>query len=314
MRTAIHHILLMKNRSLFTYILSLLALIGLVSCQDVIDVETEDVEPILVVDAWLTNQSTEQSIYLSRSQPYFDNSVPPYVEDAQVVVENLTQNQTYTFELAENGRYSWTPETGESVGQVEDQFRLTITVNNQEYLSFSTMGRVAQVDSIPHEFRDDEPIGPDGIYAQVFARDIPGRGDAYWIKTFKNGSFLNKPQEMNISYDGGIDDNTQLDGLTFIAPIRELVNRVPDEDNPDDDIMIPPYKEGDSIRVEIHSITDEAFLFLETARDQMTNGDNTIFTIPIANSPGNIDRSGGGTAPLGIFCVSAVSSLGKVID
>ena len=268
------------------YIFNFLALglLLLYSCQDVIDVQTADAPAELVVDAWLTNQSQEQRIILNLSQPYFDNSPAPTVNDAVVLVENTSQGSTFSFMSQGNGAYTWAPVSGETIGQPGDEFQLSIVVGDERYSAVSQMNPVPEIDSVTHEFRTDEIIGPDGIYAQFFARDLPGLGDTYWIKTFKNGQFLNKPQELNIAYDAGFDAGARLDQLIFIPPIRELVNRVPDEDNPDDDIMIPPYKEGDSVRVEIHSITHEAFFFMERARDQMINGDNTIFTIPIAET------------------------------
>ena len=48
-----------------------------------------------------------------------------------------------------------------------------------------------------------------------FARDPFGAGDTYWIKTYKNGSFLNKPQELNIAYDAAFDGGSASDGIVF---------------------------------------------------------------------------------------------------
>ncbi len=171
-----------------------------------------------------------------------------------------------------------------------------------------------EIDSIVQESRTDELIGPDGIYAELFARDLPGLGNSYWIKTFKNGEFLNKPQELNIAFDGAFDPGAQLDGAIFIGPIREAVNRIPDEDNEADDIQVAPWNNGDSILVEIHSISNEAFFFLDVARDQMTNGDNTIFALPLANAQGNVFNVSGEEHPLGVFNVAAVSSKGAIIN
>ena len=58
----------------------------------------------------------------------------------------------------------------------------------------------------------------------------------------------------------------------------------------------------------------QAFDFLDIARDQMTNGANTIFTIPIANTRTNIIALDGEEEPLGFFCVSAISSLTRIIE
>ena len=297
----------MKTLTKYILVLSFGALF-LQSCEDVIDVDLEQVEDVLVVDAWLNNQSITQEIKLTESQPYFNSNLAPGVDDANVVLRSST-GDSWEFAHQAGGTYSWVPDAGEVLGAVGDSFFLEINWQGTTYSSTSVLNRVPVIDSIVTEFREDEFIGPDGIYAQFFARDPIGVGDTYWIKTFKNGEFLNKPSEMNIAYDAGFDPGSRIDGLIFIPPIREFINRVPDEDNTDDDIMIPPYDVGDLLRVEIHSMNLDVFRFMETARDQMNNGENTIFAIPLSNTRGNVRNESTGELVLGIFCVSAVSSL-----
>ncbi len=298
----------------FKYSIAIIGyLVLLTGCEDVIDVELQEAPAQLVVDAWLNNKPEEQVIKLSLSQPYFDSQLAAGVEDANIAVEN-NNGKIMVFNHQGEGRYTWTPAPGETIGAVGDTFNLGIELDGAIYLAASTMKRVPPIDSITYEFRTDELIGPDGIYAAFFARDFPGRGDTYWIKAFKNGVFLNKPAEINIAFDAGFDAGADSDGLVFLTPIREAINRIPDEDNPEDDIEVPPYAEGDSVYVEIHSITTEAFTFMEIARDQMTNGDNGIFSIPIANTRGNIVNLETGEFVLGMFCVSAVEGLGTRIE
>ena len=221
---------------------------------------------------------------------------------------------TVKFTEQEQGIFTWQPEPGKNIGEINTDFTLLIEWDGNSYSAITSLNPVPTVDSISQEFRTDEIGGPDGIYTQFFARDLPGLGDTYWIKTFKNGEFLNKPQELNIAFDGAFDAGAQLDSTIFITPIREASNRVPDEDNEADNSDVAPWAPGDEIMVEIHSISNEAFFFLETARDQMTNGDNTIFALPLANARGNVLNMNGGDNPLGIFNVAAVSSLSRVIE
>ena len=77
---------------------------------------------------------------------------------------------------------------------------------------------------------------------------------------------------------------------------------------------MPPWQPGDLIRVEIHSISLEAFTFLDIARDQMVNGDNTIFAIPLANTRGNVVNQMTGERALGIFNVANVSAQEREIE
>jgi hypothetical protein len=175
------------------------------------------------------------------------------------------------------------------------------------------MNDVPPIDSITQEFREDEFGSPDGIYAQFFARDLIGEGNTYWIKTYKNGVFLNKPLEINLAYDAGFSAGSAVDGLIFIPPIREAINRVPDEDT-DDNSDVAPWAVDDEIKVEIHSISLEAFNFMGTAQRQMINGLNGIFSEPVINTPGNIINTTGSEKILGVFNVAAVSEMTRVIQ
>ena len=53
---------------------------------------------------------------------------------------------------------------------------------------------------------------------------------------------------------------------------------------------------------------------MEIARDQMRNGENTIFAIPIANTRGNVVNTATGEIAIGMFCVSAVEGLGTRVE
>lgn len=302
----------MKRITYHSSLLITILALGLFSCEDVIEVDIDEAPALLVVDAWLDNKPGKaQTIRLTTAQPYFDAEFAPGVSGATVtVVKN--EKEVYTFDEQESGNYVWMPSSNDSLGEPGDVFALLVEWNQENYGATTFLGPVPAIDSIGQEFRTDELGGPDGIYATLFARDLPGLGNAYWIKTFKNGQFLNKPQELNISFDAGFDQGAQLDGVNFIVPIREAVNRIPDSEG-DDNSDVAPWAPGDSIRVEIHSISPEAFSFLGIARDQMTNGDNTIFAFPLANAKGNVINLSGGNEAAGVFNVAAISSLQRAI-
>ncbi|MBX2872712.1 MAG: DUF4249 domain-containing protein [Saprospiraceae bacterium] len=306
------NISILYKRRLFQVLALLGISIGLWNCQDTIDVALDDAPQLLVVDAWLNNLPETQTIRLSLTQPYFDNQLSNGVNDATVTMVDDQGNMT-SFQGKGDGNYTWTPTGEESLGEVGRTYTLNIDWNGKTYTGSTPMAAVPPIDSITQEFRVDDIRGPDGIYCQFFARDLAGLGNAYWIKTYKNEQFLNKPQEINIAFDAAFSPGAEADGLIFITPIREAVNRFPDPDTDDND-EVAPWNPGDSIHVEIHSMTLTAFRFLTIARDQMTNGDNTIFAIPLANTTGNMKSSQADEDVLGIFNMAAVSSLGDLIE
>lgn len=295
----------MTNMEIKYFLGILLVAILISACEDVVDVQTADAPKQIVVDAWLNDQPVAQQIKITFSQPYFEADFAEPLTGAIVEVIS-SQGETYTFPETAPGIYTWEGIDGKTIGQTGDQLELTVTLDDQILSANSLINPVPSIDSIGQEYRENDLSGPDGIYAQFYARDIRGLGNTYWIKTFKNDQYLNKPEEINLAFDAGFDGGSQLDGLIFIPPIRELINPDLEDD--------APYQPGDKIKVEIHSITLEAFEFMSMVRDQILNGSNTIFASPIANSPGNIKSNLQSSEVLGVFCVSSVSSAEKVIE
>ncbi len=280
------------------YFLFIVSFFIISSCEDVIDVELPIAEDVYVVDAWLTNRNESQEIILSQSQAYFDNGIPRPVSNAKV---QLIRSNGDVIEFVHDGEgvYRWNQLLNDSLGTMNDRYTLQIDFGDQQLSASTTIHRVPKIDSLIVEFRDDEVFLDVGLYAQFYARDFIGQGDTYWIKTYRNDQFLNKAAEINLAYDAGFDSGTAIDGITFITPIRELINPV------DEDGVSQPYAAGDVIRVEIHSLALDAFNFMSIVRDQITNGSNGIFSLPLANARTNIRSSNGGQV-LGFFNVAAV--------
>jgi len=293
----------------YLYIVLIIGAISLHSCEDPIDVALEDADALITVDAWINGNAEDQTIKLTNSQPYFDNSFTKGISGASVIVRR-DDGQEFIFEEATDGNYIWSS-GGNTLGEVGNDFQLEINVNGETLTAQTTLNRVPIVDSIHQEFVTDFGF-VDGIMIEILTRDLPGVGDTYWIKTFKNGVFLNRADEINIAFDAGFDSGAETDGFVFIPPIRFLLNPIED-DNPADSIDIPSYIPGDHVRVEIHSISNDAFTFLETMRDQLLNSNNGIFAEPLANTRGNVTSSSGQTV-LGVFNVAAISSEERFID
>ncbi len=300
--------MLYLNKNIFRPViyLTFLGLALFTSCEDPIDVPSDFEASQLVVDAWLNNVPQTQTIRLSQSVDYFRGGEPPVVSGASVQVCNNRLNDCYTFDEAANGEYIWNPGGTQTLGQVGDDFTLTIEIGELTYTSTTNLSRTARIDSIGLEFEEESIFQDEGIYAELFAFDLAGKGDRYWIRAFKNDTLLNRPTENAIAYDAAFDSGTDLDGTYFIAPIRSSINAL------NDDEELVPYVSGDEIYVEVHSISEVAFQFLLIALEQITN--EGLFASPLANSIGNVTEVSTGERVLGIFNVAEVSSARRVVD
>lgn len=352
-------------KSIYLYITILT--VGLISCETIVDVKVNETEPYLVVDAWLTHTADVQTIRLTTTQPYYDNSFAAGIEGAEVVVTDESGTE-YLFESDEEGNYIFTPT--DTFGIVDMTYHLKVTYDGHEYTSSTIIPRGTGIDSINFTY-ENNGIEPEYFYSQFFGRDPEGEGDAYWLKAWKNGQYLNKPSELYYFYDASFSEGNG-DGIPFIFPLRTLANPfeqdmngnffpyfwpadtfpiksnnkvklfdsegtvvdgkieftldenrkdpvsggltyIPLDGNPysqQDDVII---KKADSIFLELHAISTDAWFFLyrlqqETDRPE---GFGALFATPPSNLPTNIVCDDPEIPVVGFFNISNVSTLGQ---
>src|SRR5690554_359577 len=280
-----------KSSILFLFIVVLL-----VACEDEIDVTLDEGESQLVVDGFISNDSSLQTIRLSMSADYFLNAPTPTIENAIVKVHG-PNNTVYNFTHSDNGNFNYDPQTLGAMDSISFPYKLEIEYNANTYTSISTLQAVPKIDSMTHTFEKASIFNKEGYYAQFYARDFAGREDWYWIKAYKNGTSIQRnPTDFTFSKDGGFM-GAEADGLEFIAPIRSSINKR-DE----------PYAIGDEVTVELLSINETAYEFLQQAVVQANNGG--LFSTPPSNIKSNIKVAVGNsqTEVLGVFSIAAISN------
>jgi hypothetical protein len=280
------------------------------SCEEVINPELEAASPVLVIDAWLNNAPGPQQIYITRTQPYFENLVPPGVSGATVIVSDQN-GKIYNFSESKPGVYVWVPVGTEVFGTVGLKYTLSVQAGAETFIAEARMGRVPKIDSITFFLEEASQFTDDQYFAEFWATDPIEPNDAYWIKTFKNSEQLLKPSEIVTAYDAGFSKGSNFNGVAFIAPIRTAVNPF-DED--EDGNIKSPYVVGDSIYVQLQSIDEAGFNFLNEVRIQTDRpgGFSELFATPLANVATNITNvNSSGSKVLGFFNVGAVTGLGR---
>ncbi len=299
-----------KTPKIYTFLhfcIFALSLFILTSCEDVITLDTIKGDSQLVVDGWITNEPINQQIRLTESSTYFDNSPAKPVLNATVTIID-DKGRVFAFkDLKNNGYYVWQPATAkDTLGRVGGKYLLNIKTGTEEYRSLSQINRVPKIDSISYYFdksspRNGEDSPKEGYQTEFFARDFVGDGDCYWAKSYKGTKLFSEPSQILPIYDGAFSPGAATDGLQFIRPIRQSINgrRLA--------------LAGDTIRVDLLSITLEGFFFLQQVQQASQNGG--LFAVPQSNIISNIANvDPNGRKPLGFFGSSAVSTLQTIVE
>lgn len=276
------------------------------SCEDVIKVNVKQKEVKFVVDAFVNNLPSHQVITLKKSIDYFaDPHSQPPITGAEVALIDTSTLKIFNFRDSGEGRYVFIPDpvSGDTF-TVGKNYLLAIRYQNDTFISFSRMNPTSKIDSLREVYEPGNSPGiKKGLYFELMANDLKGLNNVYWIKTFRNDSFKNKIDEMNLAYDQAQSANTNGDGGLFIWPLR--YGQLNDFQR--------PWKSGEKIRVEIHSLTLETYYYLQLIVQENQNGG--LFATPPSTIPTNIINANPSkkSALAGFFCMSAVSAIQKTV-
>jgi Domain of unknown function (DUF4249) len=275
------------------------------SCTDVVEIDVKDGVSQLAIDALVNNKKETQTIKLTLTQGYFDNSTIKPALGATVFVFDEDSVAFQFKDLKNTGIYTYDA-TKKPLNKIGKQYALYVNYGGEEFVSLSKLNRVPKIDSINYEvdkFPVKPPSGPqEGFQPQFYANDIKGEGDCYWIKGAKNGKYYSKADQISVAYDAGFSPGSKTDGLLFILPLRGSVS------------ARELLSDKDTLKVDLFSITQEQFYYLQIVSQVSQAG--SLFSTPLSNLPTNIvNRNEKSTKKaLGFFGMSAVSSLETIID
>ena len=263
------------------YILILLISLLLTSCEDVIDVDVPTSEPRLVIDAsinWFKGTpGNEQSIKLSLTAPFFDNSVPP-ANNAEVFITD-TNNNVYMFlEDGDTGIYN----NSNFIPVINDAYELTVNYNNETYTATETLLGVAEFEFVEQNleggFTGEEteikayftdPVDEENYY---FFEYIPSIPVTPTLDTFKD-EFVNG-------------------NLIFGFYVEEDL------------------KPNDEVIIRNHGVSERFYEFMFLLLQQTSEGGGGPFETQPATVRGNcINTTNPDNYPLGYFRLSEVSEI-----
>lgn len=275
----------MKNIFFKTIIATSFSFI-IISCEDVIDVKLDKGIEKLSVDAELTTLPGPYEVKLSLTAPYFNNVANPTVSGAVVIISDSEGNVDTLIEK-KAGTYI----TTSIQGIVGREYTLTIKSAGQEYIAKTVINRITTIDSLYSKFVENELGFDDGFYVYTNVQEPSGKGDYFRFRAYKNDTLFNQTSDLFYTSDIFVDGN-------YIE---------------EQEIAFKSYKKGDKAKLQILSITEDAYYFYDEVFNQTSGGG--LFADPPANVRTNIfNKNPKGTAATGYFFGSAVSEMEIIVE
>jgi hypothetical protein len=164
-------------------ILALICLIFLlVSCEDVIEIDLDTIEPKLVIEGCLNDMDLPCTIKLSKTGDYFSPGIYPTVSDAEITITDEHGFRT-VFEETEPGTY-----TSNLTKALENtSYSLSVSAEGQNYHAEATVPQKVYIDSLSYDLPPMLFEFEEGFMVKCYLQDPPETRNYYRMKAYKKG-------------------------------------------------------------------------------------------------------------------------------
>jgi len=214
------------------------------SCEEVIEVELDNAEPQIVIEANVSDNPSNNLVKITKSTDFYNPSKYKSVSSAEITV-TIPNGTIFTFEEKSPGIYTNTVLAAE----VGLSYKMSVSVEGETYTAISILPTPIIVDSL-RTIGEKRPFRDELDYEyHVYFQDNPGIRDFLRFRLFindqrKNGVFR---------YEDRLTDGNYIDFNRFFF-------------QDDEDI-----KAGDIVRIEILTIDEDTYEYFDTLRDVLAN-------------------------------------------
>jgi hypothetical protein len=261
--------------------LLLIILSSLYNCEDVIDVELNESDPRLVIEAsinWFKGtQGNEQSIKLSLSAPFFEENVPP--ANGAIVQIFDSNNNTFNFvEDSDTGIYR----NNSFIPVIDDTYTLSILYDNEVYTSTETFKSVAPIEFV--EQIDDGGFSGEDIELKAFYTDPANIENFYFFEFISDVSVVPNLEV----YEDRFTDGNQIFGFYTEEDLES----------------------GDDVIIRNYGVSERFYEFMFILLQQGSEENGGPFETQPATVRGNcINQTNPENFPFGYFRLSEVDEL-----
>lgn len=258
----------------------------LIGCEDVVDVDLNETEPRLVIEAsinWFKNTSgNEQRIKLSLSAPFFDENIPP-ATGASVQITD-TNNNIFTFtEDSNTGVYI----NSNFIPVLNETYTLNINYNGETYIGVETFKSVAPIDFV--EQNNDGGFSGEDIELKAFYTD-PANEENYYFFEFKSDIAVVPTLEV---YEDRFTDGNQIFGFYTEEDLES----------------------GDEVIIRNYGVSKRFYDFMFILLQQGSDDSGGPFETQPATVRGNcINETNPDNFPFGFFRLSEVDEITYIVE
>lgn len=233
----------MNKKYIFTLIVGLTAICSFSSCEDIIDVDLNSVEPELVIEGTI-RMGTAAEVLITKTKDFDATNEYPPIRDAVVTISD-SEGNSETLLCNEQGRYVATT----IFGVERTTYYLSVTYEEVEYTATSYMPPRVEIESLTVW---KAPI-MDYAVPQIHFMDPVGKENEYYRCTLyidhEKPLLKDRLEDQLISTE--FVDGTRISQPIFIR----YVNSGRDDD---------PIEKGDLVTVELQCIDKGVYKFFDT--------------------------------------------------
>lgn len=180
----------LKSTALFAFI-CLFA-----SCEKVIDLDLDESESQLVIEANLDASTNSISVLVTKSTDYFNSSELERINDAEIILTDA-QNNMFSIPEVSSGLYFL------ELSEVETNqlYSLDVIVDNQTYSAQSFLPEVVEIVSLSTAFQEENTFFEEGYQVRFLFQDPGNETNFYRILHSINGELQKEGSDMQILDD-----------------------------------------------------------------------------------------------------------------